>query len=97
MRGSVRTAEVAPIGRLARIKHFLAEWCERRNSVGVAAISAVPARPTAAVSARRAVAAPDSGDIVFVVRAVGIFWIGSQYASATLRESAGRTQQISAQ
>ena len=89
MRGGIRAAKVAPVGRLIRVEHFLTEWREGRNSVGVAAISAVPARSTAAVSARASVAAPDSRDIVFVERAVGIFRIGSQYPSPALGENAG--------
>jgi hypothetical protein len=89
MLGGIRAAKVAPVGWLIRVEHLLTQWRQGWYIVTETAVSAVAACSTAAVSTRRTVAAPDSGDIVLVVRTVGIFRIGGQYASATLRESAG--------
>ena len=89
MRGGIGTAKEASVGGLLRIKHLLTEWRQGRYFVAEATISAVSARSAAAISARRAIAAPNSGYIVFVVRAVGVLGIGSLYTSPTLRENAG--------
>src|SRR6185312_747842 len=65
---------------------------KRRHFDSVAPIAAVPARSSAAIAARRAIARPDPGEVVLVESLAIIRGIVRHDAAATLRERRRRYQ-----
>ena len=83
MCGGVSASQEPAIGRVVRVEHLLAQRSQGRDVGAESAIAAVAACSTAAVSAGRAVARPDAGQIVFVVWLAVVSWIVRQDAAAT--------------
>src|SRR5581483_11699417 len=87
MRSRFGASQAAAVGRFVGIEHLLAEWRERRHVVAIAAVAAIAAGAASAVSAWCAIAAPDAGQVVFIVRFIRIGWIPGHDAPASFAAS----------
>src|SRR5207253_2822778 len=93
MRFGILTVQIASIRRLVSLVHLLSQRCERRNLVAEASISTIPACAAAAITAWRAIARPESGQIVLVVSLVIIGGIVGHDGRPALRQYRDRNRQ----